>query len=72
MSSLVLKHDADAPLAGLDTIAPDKRPPVAILFWSFRIMVGLGMAMLGLGVWSLIARARGRTMPRPGCTGRRS
>ncbi|MFM9934710.1 MAG: cytochrome ubiquinol oxidase subunit I, partial [Novosphingobium sp.] len=58
LSSLVLKHDIDAPLAGLDTIAPDKRPPVAIVFWSFRIMVGLGFAMLGLGAWSLIARAR--------------
>jgi cytochrome d ubiquinol oxidase subunit I len=58
MSSLVLKHDIDAPLAGLDTIAPDKRPPVAIVFWSFRIMVGLGFAMLGLGLWSLYARAR--------------
>jgi len=65
MSSLILKHDADAPLAGLDTIAPDKRPPVAILFWSFRIMVGLGFAMLGLGVWSLYARARKRLYDAP-------
>jgi cytochrome d ubiquinol oxidase subunit I len=38
---------------------------VAILFWSFRIMVGLGMAMLGLGVWSLIARARGKLYDAP-------
>jgi cytochrome d ubiquinol oxidase subunit I len=62
---VILKHDADAPLSGLDTIAPDKRPPVAILFWSFRIMVGLGFAMLGLGVWSLIARARKRLYDAP-------
>lgn len=60
LSSLILKHDADAPLAGLDTVARDKRPPVAIVFWSFRVMVGLGMAMLGLGLWSLLARARGK------------
>jgi cytochrome d ubiquinol oxidase subunit I len=65
MSSVILKHDADAPLAGLDSIAPDKRPPVAILFWSFRIMVGLGFAMLALGAWSLIARARGRLYTSP-------
>jgi cytochrome d ubiquinol oxidase subunit I len=65
MSSLVLKHDIDAPLAGLDTIAPDKRPPVAIVFWSFRIMVGLGFAMLGLGAWSLIARAQKRLYSSP-------
>ncbi len=30
------------------------------MFWSFRIMVGLGFAMLGLGLWSLVARARKR------------
>ena len=57
LSSLILKHDADAPLAGLDTIAPENRPPVEIVFWSFRIMVGLGMLMLLLGVCSLAARA---------------
>ena len=39
---------------------PDEdEPPVAIVFWSFRIMVGLGLAMLGLGLWSLWARWRG-------------
>jgi len=59
-SSLILKHDPNAPLAGLDTIAPDRRPPVSIVFWSFRIMVGLGFAMLGLGLWSLFARLRKR------------
>lgn len=58
-SSLILKHDMNAPLAGLDTIARDKQPPVAIIFWSFRVMVGLGLAMFGLGIWSLIARATG-------------
>ena len=31
---------------------------MAIVFWSFRIMVGLGFAMLGLGIWSLWARWR--------------
>ncbi len=60
LSSLILKHDADAPLAGLDTVARDKQPPVAIVFWSFRVMVGLGLAMLGLGLWSLLARAQGK------------
>jgi cytochrome d ubiquinol oxidase subunit I len=59
MSSLILKHHWDAPLAGLDTIPDEDEPPVAVLFWSFRIMVGLGFAMLGLGAWSLWRRARG-------------
>ena len=59
-SSLILKHDPDAPLAGLDTIAPENRPPVGIVFWAFRVMVGLGFAMVGLGLWSLVQRLRGR------------
>src|SRR5690606_22509352 len=58
LSSLILKHDANAPLAGLDTIPDDEQPPVGIVFWSFRIMVGLGLLMLGLGLFSLFARAR--------------
>ncbi len=57
-SSLILKHDLNAPLRGLDTVPLNQQPPVSILFWSFRVMVGLGMAMAGLGLWSLIARAR--------------
>ena len=59
-SSLILAHDLNAPLDGLDTIAPDEQPPVAIVFYSFRVMVGLGFAMLGVGLWSLWARWRGR------------
>ena len=33
-----------------------------ILFWSFRIMVGLGFLMLALGLWSLLARLRGKLL----------
>src|SRR5690349_24151356 len=57
LSSLILKHDFDAPLNGLDTIAPENRPPVRVVFWTFRVMVGLGFLMLLLGVCSLLARA---------------
>jgi cytochrome d ubiquinol oxidase subunit I len=60
LSSLILKHDANAPLAGLDTIAPENRPSVEVVFWSFRVMVGLGMLMLLLGIASLVARATRR------------
>lgn len=60
LSSLILKHDPNAPLAGLDTIPDDREPPVGILFWSFRIMVGLGFAIFGLGLFSLVARACGK------------
>ncbi|MBO9449886.1 cytochrome ubiquinol oxidase subunit I [Tropicibacter sp. R16_0] len=60
LSSLILKHDLNAPLDGLDTVPDDEEPPVAIVFWSFRVMVGIGFAMLGVGLWSLLQRMRGR------------
>jgi len=53
-ASLILRHDPDAELKGLDAFAPDV-PPVAPVFYAFRIMVGVGMAMLALawyGVWA--------------------
>ena len=59
-SSFILKHDMNAPLAGLDTIPVADRPPVGIVFWSFRIMVGLGFLMAALGMLSLYARFKGR------------
>ncbi|WP_269278482.1 cytochrome ubiquinol oxidase subunit I [Sinorhizobium psoraleae] len=59
LGSLILKHHLDAPLAGLDTIPEELHPPVAVIFWSFRVMVGIGLAMLGIGLWSLWCRYRG-------------
>jgi len=53
LASLVLKHDADAELKGLEEFAPDV-PPVAPVFFAFRVMVGMGVAMLALawaGAW---------------------
>jgi len=60
LSSLILKHGWNEPLAGLDTIPDELEPPVVVVFWSFRVMVGLGMAMLLLGLWSAVAWWRGR------------
>ena len=60
LSSLILKHDLNAPMKGLDTIPDTEEPPVGTVFWAFRVMVGIGFAMLGLGLWSLLARFRGK------------
>jgi cytochrome d ubiquinol oxidase subunit I len=60
LSSLILHHALDAPVHGLSNYPREERPPVGIIFWSFRIMVGLGFLMLGLGLFSLVARWRGR------------
>ena len=58
LGSLILKHAPDAALPGLKDFPRAKWPPVPIVFWSFRIMVGLGIAMLGLAMWGLWARFR--------------
>ena len=60
LGSLLLEHDPDAPMAGLDTVPLEDQPPVATVFWSFRIMVGLGFLMALLGMWSLVGRLRKR------------
>jgi cytochrome d ubiquinol oxidase subunit I len=65
LSSLILRHDLNAPMDGLDTIPDADEPPVAIVFWSFRVMIGLGVAMLGLGIWALVQRLRGRLFAAP-------
>jgi cytochrome d ubiquinol oxidase subunit I len=59
LSSLILKHSLNAPLAGLDTVPRENWPPVPITFWSFRIMVGLGFLIMALGLFSLWTRWRG-------------
>ncbi len=65
LSSLILTHDLTSPLPGLKDFPRDERPPVAIVFWSFRVMVALGFAMLGLGLWAAVLRWRGAIYDRP-------
>lgn len=60
LGSLILKHDLNAPLPGLKDYPKENWPPVVVVFWSFRIMVGMGLLMLSLGLWGLYARWRGR------------
>jgi cytochrome bd ubiquinol oxidase subunit I len=47
--------DSKAVLRGLDAFAPEQRPPVFITFWAFRVMVGMGLLMVGLGLWGALA-----------------
>ncbi|BAL24781.1 cytochrome ubiquinol oxidase subunit I [Azoarcus sp. KH32C] len=56
LGSLILTHSTDGQFPGLKEFPPEDRPNATILFWSFRVMVGLGMLMIGLAVWALWAR----------------
>ena len=58
--SLILKHSLTAPMDGLETVPREEWPPVAIVFWSFRIMVAMGLLMVALGGLAVIALLRGR------------
>jgi cytochrome d ubiquinol oxidase subunit I len=60
LGSLILTHSWDGTIQGLDTWPKENWPPVAIVFWSFRVMVGIGSLMLLTGLWSLIERWRGK------------
>ncbi len=59
LASLYLAHDLDGVVRGLRDWRPEDRPPVAIVFFAFRIMVGIGVAMLALvalGQWLRLRR----------------
>jgi cytochrome d ubiquinol oxidase subunit I len=48
LGSLILTHDLDGEVKGLKDFPADQRPPVAIPFFAFRVMVGCAVVMLGL------------------------
>jgi cytochrome d ubiquinol oxidase subunit I len=60
LGSFILAHDWDAEIKGLKDWPRDERPYAPIVFWSFRIMVGIGLAMIGLAVLGLALRAMTR------------
>ncbi len=60
LSSLILTHDLDGEVKGLKEWHRDERPPVAIVFWSFRIMVGIGVLMVLTGVFAVVLYFRKR------------
>jgi len=60
LGSLILAHDANATIKGLKEWPKADWPNAALVFWTFRVMVGIGLAMLAVGIWSLVERWRGR------------
>lgn len=64
-ASLILTHQADGELRGLDAFE-GAHPPVKPLFFAFRVMVGMGVLMLvfAWGGWWLFRRSGWRRLPR--------
>ncbi len=65
LGSLILTHSFDGEIKGLKDFPADQRPPVAIPFFAFRIMVGCGMLMLGIVLLGGWLRWRGRLNDTP-------
>lgn len=65
MASVILTHSAKGQFPGLKDFAPEDRPNAAIVFWSFRVMVGLGMLMVVLALYAAWSRVRGRLYESP-------
>ncbi|MBX9757472.1 MAG: cytochrome ubiquinol oxidase subunit I [Beijerinckiaceae bacterium] len=60
LGSIILAHDPNAQIRGLKEWPRSDRPPVLPVFYAFRVMVGLGVLMLVVGLWSLLRRAQAR------------
>ena len=50
LASLINTHELDGEMLGLKSVAKEDRPLVAVVFYSFRIMVGIGLLMIFIGV----------------------
>lgn len=62
--SLLAHWDPGALIQGLEDVPPNARPPVNTVHLSFQLMVGIGFALLALGVWFAITWWRRRDIPR--------
>lgn len=60
LGSLILTHSLDGQFPGLKSYPPADRPNATVVFWSFRVMVGLGLLAIALAAWAGWARLRGR------------
>ncbi len=60
LGSLILTHSLDKQVPALKTFPKEDRPNSLVIFWSFRVMVALGLLMITLGVVSLWLRMKNR------------
>src|SRR5699024_10852685 len=60
LGSLILTHSLDGQLPGLNDFPKADRPNGTVVFWTFRVMVGLAVLMIIMSVWAMVAHRRGR------------
>lgn len=58
LGSLILTHDMEGEVKGLKEWPKEERPPVAIVFYSFRIMIAIGLAMAATGLIAVVLHFR--------------
>ena len=58
-TSLILKHDPQGVVLGLDHVAAEERPHVPTVFFAFRLMVGIGFLLFAVAMAGLVLRWRG-------------
>src|SRR3954469_24542131 len=64
LDSFLVGWSTDTQVTGLDTVAPDDRPPAnTMLHWAFDIMVGICTMLIALGLWLAIGWWRKRDFP---------
>lgn len=65
LGSIIVTHSLDGEILGMNTWPRDEVPPMALPFFAFRIMVGLGVMMFILGMWSLWLRHKKTLYEKP-------
>ncbi|AZM95907.1 cytochrome ubiquinol oxidase subunit I [Vreelandella venusta] len=65
LASLILTHHIDGEVPGLNAVPVEEQPPVIIVFWAFRVMVGIGVLMIAVALTGLFLRRKGRVYENP-------
>jgi cytochrome d ubiquinol oxidase subunit I len=60
LGSLILTHSLTKQIPALKSFPKEDRPNSTIIFWSFRVMAGLGILMILVGLAGLVLRRNGR------------
>jgi len=60
LGNLIDEHSLSKPVRGLKEFPPNERPAVAVVFWSFRVMVAIGLLMMAVAVVAALLWWRGR------------